>query len=393
MRALVLSLGLVVTLAACGTKSKGRGGGGTPTPAPPPNPSAAVVSTLKYYNHFPFNNVYTIALDLGGAPLEAVLDTGSSNLLALGDQALCPGCINEYGYDSVYTPGAGAQALGTGWRMNFAPIGQATVEGYADSVAFGGQTLSDFHFGLVKAEQGIPNIWGIAFANLAHGQTPLFDALVANGKLQDEFSLRLCGLKSGSNATLGGYDAAVSDKLDQVQWTPLGYKQWYQITVKKIYLAGAAGAAPAWSWSPAASDTIIVDSGTNPLVLPSAEITPLVQALSAAATQAGVSLPSGLWPTATGEGGFAAVADADIAKLPAISFDLESAADPTATFTVTVAPSTYFQTREDGQRYVGIQPGPPAYILGTVFMENFVVLHDRTGSGRLGFYPNAGLCN
>ena len=390
-----------LALFGCGSHHQASGG------SAPPNPGTGAPREmpLKYYNHFPFNNVYTIGVQVGGQTLESVLDTGSSNLLVLGDAAHCPACTNEYGYQSTYSPAAGSQALTTSWSMNFAPIGAAQVQGYQDTVSWDDLTLPGFKFGLVTAEKGIPNIWGIAYQSLAspYGapQTPLFDALAQAGSLKNQFSLRLCGLKAGSNITLGGFDAALVDKMAQVQWTPITAKIWYSVTVERMYGGATPNAAAAWSWAPAASDRVIVDSGTNPLVLPAAQMAPLVAWLRSVATQNGLTLPADFWPTAAGPGGYAALSAADVAKFPPLLVDLAGTSDAQKTITLSIAPSVYFQTREDGQRYLGIEPGQGSvYILGTVFLENYVVLHDRGVAGlmpdpsaRLGFYPIDGLCD
>jgi hypothetical protein len=217
--------------------------------------------------------------------------------------------------------------------------------------------------------------------------------------------------------TLGGFDAGVADKMAQVLWTPVVQRLAYPISVMRMYVnpattsgSGAASQASSWAWTLDAGDSIIVDSGTNPLVIPAANVATLVQLLKQVAVNNSISIPTSFWPTATDHGGYATLTDAEIAKFPAISMDI-AARDPATgaastvagskTFTLTIAPSIYIQTREDGQRFLGIQSATSRNILGTVFMENYVVLFDRGSldntlvndpTARVGFLPNAGLC-
>jgi len=363
--------------------------------------SPSITMPLTYYNTFAFNHVYTTTLTLGGKPIETVLDTGSSNLLVIGDGTLCPGCVNEYGYNSTYTPGSTAQSLGTTWSMSFAPIGSAEITGYEDTMVAGGITLPKQGIGVVTSEQGIPNIWGIAYADLANPsgdpQTPLFDAMVTKGSLQNVFSLRLCGTQPGSRMVLGDYDSSVS--LSGVLWTPIAQKQWYVMEVSRMYLSDSTGLS--WSWTPGNYATVIVDSGTNPLVLPSRNIAALVSVLQSVATAHNISIPTSFWPT-TGPGDTATLSDEDIAVFPAILLDIPSVDNPSEAITLSISPQTYFQTQKTGERYLGIEPGSGnLYILGTVFMENYVVLHKRGAldtssatdpTAQIGFYPIAGLC-
>ncbi len=407
-------------LAHCGHHSSSGGGNGA-APNIPGATGAEIVTDLKYYNHFPFNNVYTTVINLGGQNLEMVMDTGSSNLLAIGDGQHCSNCQNEYGYTSVYSPGATSQALKSSWSVSFLPIGTAKIQGYQDQLSFAGHTVANNPFGLVTSEVGIPNIWGIAYQAAGHPraapQLPLFDALVSSASLANQFSMRLCALKTGSSMTLGGFDSGVSDKMAQVQWTPVAQRLAYSISVTRLYVnpvttsgSGAASQASPWTWTLDAGDSIIVDSGTNPLVIPAANVATLVQLLKQVAVDNSISIPDSFWPTATDHGGYATLTDAEIAKFPAISMDI-AARDPATgaastvagskTFTLTIAPSTYFQTREDGQRFLGVESATSTNILGTVFMENYVVLFDRGSldntvvndpTARVGFLPNSGLC-
>ena len=394
MRLLWLPLFFFYYIGSCGNKNKASAGT-TPT----------IVKALQYYNHFPFNFVYTTMMTLGGQQIETVMDTGSSNLLVIGNATLCPGCSNEYGYTSTYTPSTQAHALSSFWSMDFAPIGSASVNGYQDAAQVGGIVMPAYAFGLVVAEQGIPNIWGLAYRQLASPsdapQTPLFDQMVQTGKMENQFSLRLCGRKTGSKVTLGGFDDALAANLSLVKWTPIQQKEWYSVAVTSMTMQTSTSSTPNWTWSPATSDNIIVDSGTNPLVLPSEEVASLVAVLKEIATTASIVIPDSFWPT-TGQGGAMSLTDTQIAIFPPILLTFANQQDTGAPFTLSIASSTYFQTQANGQRFLGVEPGNSIYILGTVFMENYVVLHDRgtlttpaSGSdptARIGFYPLTGLC-
>ena len=386
----------VLVMSACG-KSKPTDGGGASAPAP------AITTALKYYNDFPFNQVYTAPITVGGQDVEVVTDTGSANLLVIGDSTHCPNCTNEYGYNSTYTPSAGAKELTAHWSMSFLPIGSATMLAYQDTVTFGGQSLPNHSFGLVTAEQGIPNIWGLSYASGARpfgqAQTPLFDALIGAAHLSNQFSMRLCALKNGSIMTIGGFDAAAAGGLDKVQWTAIAERDKYSISVNKMFI-DLPGQSEAWLWTPATTDMIIVDSGTNPLVLPAESVAALVTLLQSVASKNGITLAADFWPTTSAHGGYASLSDEAIAGFPMISLNLPDYSHEGQSFTLSIAPSTYFQTRKDGKRFLGIESGDSIVILGTVFMENFVTLFDRgnldnawhDASARVGFFPISSLC-
>ena len=365
-----------------------------------------VSSPLKYYNHWGFNQVYTLPVDVGGQSIEAVLDTGSANLLVIGDQSICPNCKNEYGYTSVYKQSASGKFLDYSWGMSFLPLGKATVSGFQDRVSFAGVNLSQYQLGLVTAEQGIPNIWGIGYRDSARPaaspQTPLFDALASAAHWRNQFSLRLCGLKVGSNITLGGFDSVLSTRLSEVQWTPIVDRSQYGIIAKRVYVNGSGNSTnPEWSWTPEFGETLLVDSGTNPIVLPSLTVSKLIALLKDVAIKNGISLPDDFWPGSSGPGGYANLSPSNIGKFPDILLDLEEYGDTKKVFTLKITPQYYFQTRDDGKQFLGIEAGDEVNILGTVFMENYLVLFDRGSidssayvdpTARVGFLPIAGLC-
>lgn len=389
-------------LESCSNDSKGSGSSsGSSAPKP-------VTETLKYYNHYPFNFVYTMNLTLGNQSIEAVVDTGSANLLVLGDSTLCTSCVNDYGFTSLYSKGANSLSLDTSWYMNFAPIGFANIQGYQDNLKAFGNTLSTYSFGVVTSEKGIPNIIGLGYKAVASPtdspQTPVFDSLISKYKFNNQFSTTLCGTKKGSNLTIGGYDSVLSSVLSKVQWTSISQRKWYQVSLSKMYTSETTAfgfATSQWSWEPTSSDNVIVDSGTNPLVIPSAQIEPLVAVLKSFASSNSINIADSFWPTSSAKGSFATIADADIAKFPDLKFDFPTFSDENKNFTLTVKPSMYFQTRADnGQRYLAIQGGSGPYILGTAFMESYVVLHNRgafnsastDSSAKVGFYPSDSFC-
>jgi hypothetical protein len=342
---------------------------------------------------------------MGDQSIEAVVDTGSANLLVIGDSAHCENCKNDYGYDSVYTPGPTSQEGTDKWYMNFAPIGQASVQAYEDNVALEKYTLNSYSFGLVIAEKGIPNILGLAYKGVArpspNPQTPFFDALVTKYKFKNQFSMNLCRNKKGSNLTLGGYEAGLASKMSSVLWTPISQKIWYSVKVSKMYTSETAlDLVPGsqWVWDLSSSDTIIVDSGTNPLVISSEQIPSLVSVLKDFAELNNISIPENFWPTAQVKGSSTNLTDEEIAKFPVIYLDFLSLESSTKSFALSITPQNYFQTQADGKKFLGIEPGNGFYILGTVLMENYVVLHDRGSldpndtNSKIGFYPNTEFC-
>lgn len=382
-----------------------------------------IVSSLKYYTEFPYNYVYTTTLQVANQGIEFVVDTGSSNLLILGDNSLCSNCANDYGFDSEFSLESSTSKLDSSWSMFFEPRGIANVEGYSDKVIWGDYTLASHAFGVVVFETEVPNILGLGYRTLAQppirAQLPLLERLRNSYNFKNQFSLLLCDTRGTSTLTIGGYDSKITDLIDQVQWTPIPSKQWYTVRPQKLYIQDPNSSSQnLWNWNVQESQTVIIDSGTNPMILPSADLESLIATLKNIVSQNNIEIPDSFWPSGDTQGEGFALSDEEIAKFPDILIDLPNYNDTSQTITLNITPQIYLQktigsietesngnttTIEQEQRlfsFEGQESSTGLLVLGSVFMEHYLVLHDRGDektvdndpAARLGFYSSSSLC-
>lgn len=336
-------------------------------------------------------SVYTVQLRLGSQEIDFVADTGSSNLIVRGGSELCPGCS---GSEKERYQSAAGQAAGSTFSVGYGS-GSGSVSEFTDSVGLAcGDPVDDYTFGVITENQGLPNVLGLAYKSLAHtGLEPFFDQLVARHGLTDEFSMLLCGRRSGSHVTFGGRDSRrVEDSA--YRWVGIVEERYYAVSARSLKLDdGSAFEGGQNELSFPASGTTIVDSGTTLSLLPAEVLDPLVATLKQAASTAGLTVPDDFW-TATDSSNAAykhSFSAADLAHFPTLQVLLEDSTGNPAAFEV--VPDTYFKAlyTEADERVFGFRPAGALNILGQVFMENGLFVFDRANR-RIGIAPNDGLC-
>lgn len=326
----------------------------------------------------PRHGVYmaTLALGTPAQEVNAIIDTGSANLVVMG-----PGCE---GCDAVdYRPETSTTASEPGAAFTIM-YGSAALSATTttDMVGLPCGDSVEASFGVATQVAHLPSsILGLAYQSLAEPSdaplTPWLDAMVDGGVLADIFSLRLCGAgRSGSHLKLGGMDATID--ASALTYTPIIEERYYGIAPPSFSLGEAALGDGAM--------TSIIDSGTTLMLVPQAVHQALVTALKAAAEAQGVSaqIPDGVWTgSASDISARATLSEAEVGAFPPLTLTLQGEGSRDA-FQLQVPPERYFRRASTGDVYLGVRPGPGMTILGQVFMEGLDVVFDRAEK-RIGF--------
>lgn len=328
---------------------------------------------------------YVITLSVGGKSIEAVADSGSSNLVLNGAPSLCSNCSASGA--TGYLPGASGRSLGNPFSIAY---GSGRVSGivYSDTVGLTcGDVLESFPFDVITQNQGsnepgkapVPNVFGFAYPALAGNTATFMDQLVgkANDNIEDVISVTLCGTKGGQ-ITIGGLDTRVDS--NGIRYTPVVEKSWFTIKTKGMSIGGQPISA--------SFDGVqtILDTGTTLNLVPQAVYSALVAKLRSA----GTSLPDKFW-TANGDPTqneyVMQVSASDLAKLPVISLTFPNA-DGGADISVDLKPEVYLKSLGNAGRIFSFRPaaGSP-YIWGQPVLESMHVVFKR-GEGKVGFAPN-----
>ncbi len=318
----------------------------------------------------------TLSLGTPAQNFDAIVDTGSANLVVMGPD--CQGCSSV-----AYRPNASSSAdeSSSAFEVTYgsASLGAKRVTDLA-GLPCGDSVQTEF--GLATQVSHLPaSILGLGYPSLASPANapvkPWFDAMVEAGVLEDIFSLRLCGPgRSGSHIKLGGIDASIQPS--ELSYTSIVQQSFYVISPPEIALQDdKLGDGDA---------TTIVDSGTTLMLVPAAVHQALVSRLQAAADAAGFGskIPQGVWTTsATDISARATLSPSEIAQLPALMVRLRTQSGD-GFFAVKVPPQRYFRRTSSGGVYLGVRPNQGMTILGQVFMEEHDVVFDRANK-RIGF--------
>ncbi len=313
---------------------------------------------------------YTLALRAGtpAQTFEVVADTGSANLILLGDSSLCDNCGDEAN-QSLYSPSKSstAQLSQTDFSLHYGS-GSLQARKVQDQVAVGDLAAIDYTFAVATHQTGIQNILGLAYKAVAQPQgaplTPYFDQLVAQTGIADVFSMRLC-TEGQSKIRFGAAGVEVSDYVDIVE------EKYYVIAPSKMQVEGGQHLGRF-------SVRAVVDSATTGLRVPASIHAKILQALSPVAEKNNVDLSHELIQTSA----------AVIEKFPVLQVVIKNTHGEE--IDLDISPRTYFgKIATVGYRLLIGAMNTEQAILGTTFMENYDVVFDRAGK-RIGFGSNAG---
>jgi len=309
---------------------------------------------------------YYLSLRVGaaGIPIDVVADTGSSDLLL------------------SMAPSNSAKNLGQSLNLYYGTCSTSAAL-YSDQIGLACGDLVEQTFALMQSGSTCPNIMGLAGKDLSVTNSSFFDDLVQKNKMQNLFSMLLCGKRPGSNITLGGH----------IPNAPLAALQYIPITSEKKYYflqVGNIGIKNGGALGTLSGQQVILDSGTTLSLVPKDIHDQIVSAIQAVnpnipATFFTSTKPSDpnytVHPNVLG----------DISKLPTITLEL---ADPSTNtqFTLEIPPQVYLKDMGNANTMFGFRIAQSSiHILGQILMENYYVVFDRDNS-RIGFAPNTGLC-
>ncbi len=313
---------------------------------------------------------YTMTIEAGTPPqtFEVVVDTGSSNLILLGDRSLCDNCGDEIGQD-LYSPSKSSTAWlsDTDFTVRYGS-GSLQAREVRDTVTVGSLPPIDATFAVMTHQAGIRNILGLAYEAVAQPEgkplTPYFDQLVQRTDVANEFSMLLC-TEGTSKITFGASDNQVSQYLDLVE------EKWYVVALSKMQVKGGKRLGKFGARA-------IVDSGTTDLLVPAKMHGKILKALAPVAKKNGIDLSHQLIRTS------AKVID----QFPVFQLVADNAQGQT--ITLDVAPRTYFRAvgSVGYTLAIGVM-NTGQVLLGKVFMENYHVVFDRANK-RIGLGSNEG---
>jgi len=252
---------------------------------------------------------YFASVGLGTPPqyLNLQIDTGSTDLIAFA--ADCSGCGKRYAYyDSSKSSTAGyvdcgmtdytctnecSQGMGNcnfdnqygdgssisgSLAKDVLVIGNFTTQG--NQVVFGAINNVDAPNGFEAT--GVDGIMGFAFQSLSSWTGPsVFDTLYETYNFYDGFSM--CLRPQGGALSLG----VDYSKDPNFKWTEISQEQWYNVEINDIKVGNQSIGL---SWYDLNWNSVIVDSGTTLLILPS-DIFAAVQKQFVALCSRGVNLP------------------------------------------------------------------------------------------------------
>lgn len=370
----------------------------------------------EYINARPAQNpsLYYVGLEIGSPGQNQILvaDTGSSDLVLAGDKSICASCESK----TTYTPGASAKDLDRRTLTIEYGSGGGVMDAYSDQVklACTEENPSEISFGVMTSAKNLKNgILGLAYAPLSRvgaesGQV-FFDELVKNnqGKLNDVFTMTLCGANAGSSIVFGNYDSRVPTS--SLKRTPIVEESHYVVDAKKLLVRGWTNAQGAWVEDASAKGSLgdftafdsqthsgirtIVDSGTTMIYFTPEVVRQARALMRAASAKLRTGIPDGFWEATPQSADYAINIDAGlIDKFPTLVVQMAGAEG--ADLELEMAPSTYFKSWDLGKRVFSFREVgglDNTQILGQVFMENHHVAFERHRK-QIGFAPNLAIC-
>lgn len=385
---------VLLTLGMLGCPAADNGGGDAPPPPPPPPAEPSLTSLDLTHSGITSGlegtrGEYYASITVGtpAQDFQVVVDSGSSNLILLGDSSLCNNCSEEPG--NKYSPSASSTSQMTDKQIVI-QYGSGKLEALEakDVVGLAGHEPFEYTFGAMTQDAGVPNIMGLAYQALAEPKDaplePYFQALVANAGIDNVFSMLLCGPGNpGSKIEFGG------SSIDPTMYMPVTFEGWYVVQPDSMNVEGSD--EPIASFPQNANNlegpNTIVDSGTTQLVVPDDMLNAMVDQINTAAEAAGAKVEEIQQSPPT----YIIDGEVELSALP--TFQVAA-----GNHLYDIAPGTYIQNAKltNGETVQLIMIGSSdatggGAILGQVFMANFYTVFDRANQ-RVGFTPVGDLC-
>lgn len=332
---------------------------------------------------------YLVNFKIGGQTINAVADTGSSNIVVQGDKSICPTCTN-----ASYSPGASAVKGQKGpFSLGYGSGNGQALE-YTDSVGLGCGPNVKMAFGVLTTNENLPDIIGFAYENiLAQSQdgnitSTFMEQMVKATGMENAFGMLLCGKQNGSLLSLGLDRTLIPADMNFISITAENY---YEInTIKTVQVGNNAPIA--WPKTGSAPARTILDSGTTLTTFPEEVYTQVLSQIQAAVAGT-IPNSDAWWTTITpGPNYSKKLDDATIAKFPNVT--LTHFGDKNAADVNLVLPArTYLKDMGTNDRIFGFRKQDTGFaILGQTVMENYYVLFDRAQK-RIGFSLSAKKCS
>lgn len=355
-----------------------------------------------------------------------VADTGSSSFVVQGDPSICANCSSDLG---TYTPGASSIRFPNEFQVAYGS-GQATNILFSDTVFFpcdAGDRLNKYEFGVVKTNNNLPNIFGLAYPSLLLPQgltepiLPLFDQFLSTyPKSQDVIGITLCGDRPGSTIVFGGPDDRLSaEDRARMTWVPIekdpntGTFDYYNITALNVTVNGwKKNSNGSWAEDAGAKDVVLgdfggagshgqpltfVDTGSTLSSLPVKMNDEIIVLLKSVNQVRDANIDPAFFFSGGAESQAADISAETVALFPTFYINVKARAEGSNSGIAALAwpPEIYFKKNppdpKSNRRLFSFRNGQGSYILGQAFLENWYVEHDR-GTGQLGFFPNTNLC-
>lgn len=320
---------------------------------------------------------YNISLQIGnGQQIDVVADTGSSDLV-----------ISSQNYQPSQTSRNLNQSL---------PLSYSSCKGssslYSDNIGLAcGNEAVNQTFALLassSAADSCPNIMGLAYANLAATKTTFFDDLVKFNKMENLFTMVLCGMNPGSQIVLGGQPSKAPDA-ESIQYTPIVEENYYVIN------AGAFGVKGGSNLGTLSGHHVILDSGTTLSKLPQTLHDTIVAAINSARPDLTTSYPGFFTATKPSDKDYSLNSKelGDISKLPTFTLEFAGVYN-NPSFSLDIPPEIYLKQLTADLFVFGFRVSQEGekIILGQTLMDNYYIVFDRANK-RIGFASNAGFCS
>ena len=287
---------------------------------------------------------YHIAISIDGKAVDAIADTGSSNLIVNNDSGFSPsGSSIEKPFQISYGDGAN---LNTVHLTPYNGVVALNCASSSVSYTYGDVSSTD------PADYQAETLLGLAYPSIQTGpQVGTFlDLLVKNNPgMHNEISMLLCGADNkNSKIKFGGLGAAVPPK-KAFEYVPLVEQSYYVINAGEVTIGGVSMG----NLSTDRTRRTIVDSGTTLNLVPQSIYNAIALKLGFTGSY-GVEL--------------SCPSTAVLAQLPPVMIALDNLV------TLTIKPETYYKQIGNGACFFGFMPtNGNLNILGQVTMENYHV--------------------